>query len=119
MMKLFRVLSDRLAAMFATHVALEFETQLLNLHADRQADLLQKAAELERQGLDSPAAQLRIQADSLSFERPLASVSATPFSVEHHEPATMKAPAIPEARRIAQPATTSPRRKKAAKRRPR
>ena len=119
MMKLFRVLSDRLAAMFASHVALEFETQLLRLHADRQATLLQKADELERQGLDSPAAQLRLQVGNLSFERPLASVSATAFSVEHHEPAAITAPAIPEVRRIAQPAATSPRRKKAAKRRPR
>ena len=76
MMNIFRVLGNRLAAMFATHVALDFEKQFLSLQSDRKAELLLKADELEERGLESLAAELREQAASLSFETPLASTNA-------------------------------------------
>ena len=75
MMNIFRVLGNRLAAMFATHVALDFEKQFLSLQSDRKAELLLKADELEERGLGGLAVELREQAASLSLEAPLASTN--------------------------------------------
>ena len=74
MLNLFRALSRRLYALFATHVALDFEQQFLLQQSERKADLLQKAQELEEQGLTDLAEELREQARNLSLERPLSSV---------------------------------------------
>ena len=75
-MNIFRVLGNRLAAMFATHVALDFEKHFLSLQSDRKAELLLKADELEERGLGGLAVELREQAASLSLEAPLASANA-------------------------------------------
>ncbi len=74
MLNIFRTLSDRVAAMFATHVALDYEKQFLLHQNDRKADLLRKAQQLEEQGLHDLAVELREQVDQLSLQRPLASV---------------------------------------------
>ncbi len=77
MTNIFRVLGNRLAAMFATHVALDFEKQFLSLQSDRKAELLLKADQLDEQGLESLAAELREQALELSHQTPMASTNAT------------------------------------------
>lgn len=74
MLNLFRTLSRRLYALFATHIALDFEQQLLLQQSDRKADLLQKAQDLDERGLTELAEELRKQTESLSLERPLSSV---------------------------------------------
>lgn len=74
MLNLFQALSRRLYALFTTHVALDFEKQFLLLQSERKADLLQKAQELEEQGLTELAEELRGQSEHLSLERPLSSV---------------------------------------------
>lgn len=74
MLSLFRALSRRLYALFTTHVALDFEKQFLLLQSERKADLLQKAQELDEQGLTELAEELREQAENLSLDRPLSSV---------------------------------------------
>ena len=74
MLTLFRAISDRIGALFATHVALDFEQQLLLHHSDRKADLLRRARQLEDDDLPELAAELRDQADRMSVQRPLASV---------------------------------------------
>jgi hypothetical protein len=74
MLNLFRALSRRLYALFTTHVALDFEKQFLLHQSERKAELLQKAQELEEQGLTELAEELREQAENLSLERPLSSV---------------------------------------------
>jgi hypothetical protein len=74
MLNLFRALSRRLYALFTTHLALDFEQQFLLQQSDRKADLLQKAQDLEEQGLTELAEELREQTKNLSLERPLSSV---------------------------------------------
>ena len=94
MMNIFRVLGNRLAAMFATHVALDFEKQFLSLQSDRKAELLLKADELEQRGFDRLAVELREQAASLSLEAPLASTN-TAFGEFSDDPAGIVAVAEP------------------------
>jgi hypothetical protein len=94
MMNIFRVLGNRLAAMFATHVALDFEKQFLSLQSDRKAELLLKADELEERGLGGLAVELREQAASLSLEAPLASAN-TAFGEFSDDPAGIVAVAEP------------------------
>ena len=94
MMNIFRVLGNRLAAMFATHVALDFEKQFLSLQSDRKAELLLKADELEERGLGGLAVELREQAASLSLEAPLASTN-TAFGEFSDDPAGIVAVAEP------------------------
>ena len=94
MMNIFRVLGNRLAAMFATHVALDFEKQFLSLQSDRKAELLLKADELAEPGLGGLAVELREQAASLSLEAPLASTN-TAFGEFSDDPAGIVAVAEP------------------------
>src|SRR4051794_8991791 len=74
MIALFRMMTDRLKAMFAADVALEFEALLLSRQADRTAELLVQAEQHERHGFPAVAAQLRAGAEALSLGRPLAGV---------------------------------------------
>jgi hypothetical protein len=74
MATLFHALVDRLKALFVSHTALDFEAQFLASQAERQAELLRRAAEYEREGLDGVANDLRAQAESLSIQKPLAGV---------------------------------------------
>jgi len=110
LLNLFRSLTARLTALFITHVALDFEQQLLVHQSDRKAALLNKARELEQQGLDDLAAELREQCDSLSLQRPLASVlpataelrglSQASEEPEPRQPRSAKRPVPPPKRRI-------------------
>lgn len=79
MLTLFRAISDRLAALLATHVVLNYEQQLLRHHSDRKAELLRQARQLEDEGWPELATELREQVDQLSLERLLA---ATPSSTD-------------------------------------
>ncbi|HEX8200621.1 MAG TPA: hypothetical protein VF590_09045 [Isosphaeraceae bacterium] len=74
MIALFRTMTDRLKAMFAAGVALEFEALLLARQADRTAELLVQAEQHERHGFPAVAAHLRAGAEALSLGRPLAGV---------------------------------------------
>src|SRR3954471_18390909 len=74
MIALFRTMTDRLKALFAADVALEFEALLLSRQADRTAELLVQAEQHERHGFPAVAAQLRAGAQALSLGRPLAGV---------------------------------------------
>jgi hypothetical protein len=71
MLALFQSIVDRIKAMFAADAALDLEAQFVSRQADRKADLLRKAAEFEREGLKGVAQDLRLQAESLSIQRPL------------------------------------------------
>ena len=120
MMNIFRVLGNRLAAMFATHVALDFEKQFLSLQSDRKADLLLKADELEERGLGLLAVELREQAASLSSEAPLARTNAAFGEFDNGPTASVL---VAEPRRIASETTKktttrkTSRKRKVAKRR--
>ena len=74
MISLFRTITNRVKALFATAVAMEFEAELMAHHAEQQADLYRRANRYEEEGLSQIAKKLRTQAESLSQERPLASV---------------------------------------------
>ena len=74
MLNLFRTMTDRLKALFAADVALDFEALLLSRQADRTAELLVQAEQHERHGFPGVAAQLRAGAQALSLGRPLAGV---------------------------------------------
>src|SRR5688572_29194757 len=74
MFGLFRILSDRLKALFVADVASEFEAELVSREAERRAELLRQAQGYQQEGLDAVADRLRLQADALSFQAPLAGV---------------------------------------------
>jgi len=76
MLWIFRAISARLKALFVSDAALDFEAEFVARQADRKAELLRKADELENEGLESVAAELRQRAETLSLDKPLASVSA-------------------------------------------
>ena len=74
MLNLFRMMADRLKALFLADVALDLEAQLASRQADRTAELLVQAEQHDRHGFPTVAAQLRARAEALSLERPLAGV---------------------------------------------
>jgi hypothetical protein len=74
MFSLFRAITDRIKALFATSAALELESDLLLHHAERKAEMLRRADQYDQEGLHGIATHLRQQADLLSLQRPLASV---------------------------------------------
>lgn len=82
MFALFRALTDRVKALFITTAALDFEADFLTRQAERKANLLRQAAQYEDEGLPLIARDLRQQAETLSGQRPLASVLP---SIEHLE----------------------------------
>ncbi len=71
---IFRVLADRLKALFIADVASDFEAQLLARDAERKAQLLRQAQKYDDEGLKGVAQHLRQQTQALGVERPLASV---------------------------------------------
>jgi hypothetical protein len=71
---LFRSVTDRLKALFAADLALEFEAELFARQAQRQALLLRQADAYAAEGLETLAAELRARAEGLSLEHPLAGV---------------------------------------------
>lgn len=95
MLKIFRVLGERLATMFATHVALDFERQFLSLQSDRKVELLQKADELEAQGRPEVATELREQAAGLQIDRPMASTASAALEFEQSIAVTTLPPDAP------------------------
>jgi hypothetical protein len=93
MFSLFRAITERLKALFATSAALELESELLARDAERKADLLRRADQYDQEGLHGIATHLRQQADLLSLQRPLASVLPA-LTYLHTEPTLP--PASPE-----------------------
>jgi hypothetical protein len=67
---LFRVVSYRLKALFTAHAALELEAELLIHHIERKAALLRQAAQLEAEGMNDLAAELRKHASKMDAQRP-------------------------------------------------
>ncbi len=71
----FKKIRERLTALFIADAALDLEAEFLDRHAERKAELLRKAQEYEEeQGLEDLAEEVRVQAMSLSAEKPLASM---------------------------------------------
>lgn len=65
MFKLFRVILDRIKALLVTQAVLEFETDFVIQHAERQAQLLRLAAGYEAEGMPLIAQHVRRQAETL------------------------------------------------------
>lgn len=95
MFSLFRALTDRVKAMFVTNAALELESELLARDAERKAELLRLADNYAKEGLHAVADQLRRQVESLSLQRPLASVVPSLTYLQDGEDGDM--PATPPA----------------------
>jgi hypothetical protein len=70
----FRALTERFKALFATSAALELESEFLARDAERRAELLRQADRYDAEGLGGIAQHLRRQAETLSLQRPTASV---------------------------------------------
>lgn len=65
MLWIFQKISERLKTLLAADAHFELEAEFLSRHAERKAELLQKANEYEQQGLDEVAAELRQQSLAL------------------------------------------------------
>jgi hypothetical protein len=74
MIWIFKALSDRLKALFVADLASDFEAQHLARNAERKAALLRQAQGYEDEGLKSVAQDMRLQTESLSTRKPMASV---------------------------------------------
>ena len=74
MLWVFKKIRERLKVLLVADAALDLEAEFLDRHAERKAELLQKAQEYEEQGFDDLAEEVRLQAMSLSAEKPLASM---------------------------------------------
>jgi hypothetical protein len=59
MNELFHAVSDRLKVILTAHAALELESEVVLLHAERKAALLKRAAQLEEEGFADLASELR------------------------------------------------------------
>ena len=95
MFALFRALTNRLKALFLTEVGLDFEAQLLTRDAERRAELLRQAQRYEEEGLHALAEHLRRRAESISLERPLASVLPAVAHLQTTLPDTSDTPLLP------------------------
>lgn len=95
MFALFRALTHRLKALFLTAVGLDFEAQLLTHDAERRAELLRQAQRYEDEGLRGLAEHLRQRAESISLERPLASVLPAVAHLQTAPPDTADTPLLP------------------------
>lgn len=80
MFSIFRAVVERLKALFATSAALELEAEFVARDAERKAELLRLADHYAGEGLHGIASHLRLRAENLSVERPLA---GTLPAVEH------------------------------------
>jgi len=74
MFTIVRALLERFRTLFVTHAILELEADLIAAGAERTAELLRRADLYEKSGLPGVARQLREQTESLSTQKPLASV---------------------------------------------
>ena len=74
MFTIVRALVERFKTLFVTHAILELEADLIAAGAERTAELLRRADLYEKSGLPGVARQLREQTESLSTQKPLASV---------------------------------------------
>jgi hypothetical protein len=74
MLSIFRAITDRVKALFATTAALELEAEFLTRDAERRAELLRQAERYDAEGLHEVANHLREQAELLTAQRPLASI---------------------------------------------
>ena len=101
MFQLFRAIADRLKALFAADVGLDFEAQFVARDAERKAELLRQAGRYEGEGLHAVAQELRRRAEGISLQQPLASVLPC---LEHWQVGTPVAPPpAPEDARAALP----------------
>jgi hypothetical protein len=73
-MWIFKALADRLKALFIADTACEFEAQFVVRDAERRAALLRQAQRYEDEGLKGVGQEMRLQAESLGTQRPMASV---------------------------------------------
>jgi hypothetical protein len=73
MFAVIRVLIDRFKALFMARALIELEADLITLAAERKAELLRRADELDKEGWSAVAHQMREQAATLQFDAPLAS----------------------------------------------
>lgn len=80
MFHLFRVLADRVKALFIANAALDFEGQFASRAAERKAELLREAQTYEQEGLPIVAQELRQRAEAIDIQKPLACVLP---SLEH------------------------------------
>jgi hypothetical protein len=80
LMSLFRAITDRLKALFASNAAMELESEFLAREAERRAELHRQADRYDAEGLRGIAQHLRQRADTLLIERPLAN---TLPAIEH------------------------------------
>ncbi len=105
MLAFFRVLLDRLKALLLADAALDLQAQALARAAERQAELLRRAAAYENEGLATVAADLREQAEALDLSRPLALVVTTLEAISAESWAT---PPIPGPASPSPPASGGP-----------
>lgn len=96
MFNLFRVITDRIKAVFATAAALELEADLLARDAERRAELLRLAARYESEGLPTVAERLRRQAEATSAETPAATVLPALAHLQGQAQPLTTSPALPE-----------------------
>ncbi|MFO0877567.1 MAG: hypothetical protein U0840_09345 [Gemmataceae bacterium] len=96
MIHLFRVITDRAKALFATAAALELEGEFLARDAERRAELLRLAARFEDEGLRTVAERLRRQAEAASIESPAASVLPALAHLQEEKLPVNGTPALPE-----------------------
>jgi hypothetical protein len=76
MNELFRAVSERLKSIFTAHAALELEAELIARHVQRKATLLRQAAQLESEGLNDLASELRTHASAMDVRKPAETVLA-------------------------------------------
>lgn len=75
---MFRIITAFFGRFSTRHIAdagADFDADLIARHAERKAVLLRRAARLEDEGLSTIASELRRQAETLTLQRPLTTVS--------------------------------------------
>jgi hypothetical protein len=75
---MFRIIAALFGRFSTRHIAdagADFDADLIARHAERKATLLRRAARFDDEGLATVADDLRRQAEALSLQRPLATVS--------------------------------------------
>jgi hypothetical protein len=77
MLAWFRALVERVKTILLHGAALDLQADFLARHAERQAELLRRAAVLEAEGLQAVADELRQQAEALDPRQPLTLVMST------------------------------------------
>jgi len=98
-------LIDRFKALFIARAVLELEADLLALGAERKAELLRRADQYDREGQKGIAQELRQQAETLSIDKPLASVQVL---ITHLQADSAPSPRAVEATQQSAPAIIAP-----------